>query len=88
MGTVMVIAFAANLRGLSRPALAADGAGLVRGQCCVLNEAVVQTANMSDHAGGAMTGGRVFAARLLVGGANVTLAQLLAACPRFEPVYD
>jgi hypothetical protein len=62
---------------------------LANGETFVLDETVVMTDPGSDHAGGAFNGGRVFAARLLVGGTNqVTLANLLAACPRLVLVKD
>lgn len=62
---------------------------LTRGHTVVLNETVLEDQNMSNYAGGMIIGGKVFQDRLLVGGAGQpTLAALLDACPRLEPVPD
>jgi hypothetical protein len=61
---------------------------MAQGRTYVLNETVVQSEYMSDTAGGPFFGGQVYVKRLNVGGTNQpTLANLLAALPRLQPVY-
>jgi hypothetical protein len=61
---------------------------MAQGRTYVLNETVVQSDYMSDSAGGPLDGGPVYVKRLNVGGTNQpSLAQLLAALPRLNPVY-
>jgi hypothetical protein len=61
---------------------------LSRGRLIVLNRTVREDEEKSMYAGAAITGGRVFADRLLVGvGTAPTMANLLAALTRLEPVY-
>jgi hypothetical protein len=59
---------------------------LTRGECFILNETVVQSELGSDHPP-VFDGGAVWTDRLLVGGTNQpTLANLLTAMPRLQPV--
>lgn len=82
-GTIMM----KHTDGTYRPALAADGANLKRGETYIVNETWLETDNMSNHPG-VIDGGRVFIDRLLVGGANVTLAQMEAAMPGIVYALD
>lgn len=86
-GQVMVVPIDGDgKQGLAVPAVAATA--MVRDRTFVLDESVVETEPMSDHGGGAFYGGRVYKARLNVGGAWPTLANLLVACPLLELVED
>lgn len=59
------------------------------GKCYVLNRTLREDEIASDHAGELFDGGRIWEARLLVGGANEpTLAQVKAAFPRLSYTRD
>jgi hypothetical protein len=91
-GTTPAIAVATTVPGttdwgLYRPATNADT--LTIGRTFALNETVVETDYMSDHAGGPMYGGKIFGGRLDVGRTGVpTLAAALAAMPRMQPQWE
>jgi len=68
--------------------LATDGDTLVKGETYIVNETVLESDRMSDYIG-VLEAGKVFAARLVVGGAGQpTLADLNAAMPGLRLVTD
>lgn len=85
--TVATTATGTATLGKAKPA--SNSTTLVNGRTFVTNRVVLEDEEMSDHAGAPINGGRVFAARLKVGGATQpTLANLLAACPLLVPIND
>jgi hypothetical protein len=96
-GQVMLVTVTSNLQNKAVPVI--SGSTLVKGRVFIMNETVKQNdPYMSDHAGGAIEGGRVYRRRLFVGTtwgiagggpiSSETEANVLAAMPLIQPVDD
>lgn len=73
--------------GPATAATISGGATLKRGETYIVFETMLEEENMSNHPG-VIDGGRVFRDRLVVGGANPTLAQVEAAMPGIVYALD
>jgi hypothetical protein len=93
-GQVVALITASGLYGPHDPAAADGRQTLALGKCFILNESIRQDETASDHPP-VLYGGDVFLGRIIQSGvgahslaAGPTLAELLAAFPRLNPVYD